>query len=266
MIKGFYINLESQKAKALAMEHQIAAFNLLNYNRFEALTADSPTHPECPLKGGEKGCFLSHLQLLKNCSGQKEILHVYEDDVTLSSSINDCHKFILSQNPESWDLIYSDIFVQPDLNNFFNFLEMWEQYQQDGNISIFDLKNRSLTGATSYFVNPNSISKCAQLLEQNISSGLPYDLLLRQLIDKGFLKAFALFPFFSYPKCDLGHSDIRTNTNLDLAFAKLREAFFVEADLKKILKDMEGISKVQPSPLHVKIYGEYFKIVANDLR
>jgi GR25 family glycosyltransferase involved in LPS biosynthesis len=239
MYTGYYINLSRAQVKKEALENMLTANGLHNYQRFEAIDGETNVYASMKLTGGEKGCFLSHYQVLKDNRESSEIIHIIEDDAIVNDKITIAADAIASLDDTKGDIIFTEVLVQPTAGIYLQFRDLLKEYNKTNKIQALNLKGRDLTSATSYFVNPKSISKIITLIESNVEASPPYDLLLRQLVDSGQLKASVLIPFFTYHKFYPGEDSIRNTSVVEMMLMKLRESFWIDADLPKVLAETD---------------------------
>ena len=261
MYYGFYINLEKDKVKRDAIEYILSSNYIHSYKRFKAIDSETNLGPTMSLKGAEKGCFLSHYSILKSNINSNSIIHIVEDDAVFNHKIIKSANLISTIDDTQWDIIFTDVFVQPNPSFFCDLKDILDEYHKSQTLQIYNMKNKNLTGSTSYFINPKSIQKIVSLLEANISTNLAYDLLLRKLVDSGQLRASVTIPFFTYPRYFASKSSIRDLSDVDQLYMKLRESFWIDADLNKILYDTKELVKKFNFSIHTEIYAEFTKAV-----
>jgi hypothetical protein len=99
-------------------------------------------------------------------------------------------------------------------------------------IVAIDLATMAFAGTTAYVVNPRAIGKVSGLLGGVPEIDVAYDLQVASLVNRGALKAYALFPFVTTVSSAAGASQIQSATkrNADLVWGTFREMIWLERD------------------------------------
>jgi Glycosyltransferase family 25 (LPS biosynthesis protein) len=245
---GSYINLERSSDRRASMDRQLRALGLTRqYARFEAVEGrDALTDPGS-ITRGEYGCFASHARLLTEAATGSCHVHVLEDDVLLSPELpvvmdGLCRRGVL----DTYDLIFTDTFVPLDLAH----IRFYEQAYRRGetaagesapfqDVSLLDLRGICWACTSSYVAARRSIGRIAALLNDALLAGprKPIDLYLRDLVDRGELKAAVCMPFVTSIDLalDLDTTMSRGTDGPDLsrlACNIVRHSYFVRPDLE----------------------------------
>ncbi len=227
---GYFINLDRSTDRRAAIEAQLEAAGLSDaYQRIAAVDGSSVKAP-IGLSKGEWGCLQSHLAVLKQ-PPTGGFVHVLEDDAILSRGFTRKMASLLKNKLSGYDLVFTD--VGPTDWPFSTVRKLkheWDSLSGDA-IRLIDLKGFPYGGTDSYFINPRSIGKVREFVEQEISSFIssPIDVIYLRGINSGRLKAALTFPFLTAVNIEFGTRSemggLRT-APVDV----LRYAFFVDCD------------------------------------
>ena len=129
MYYGFYINLEKDKVKRDAIEYILSSNYIHSYKRFKAIDSETNLGPTMSLKGAEKGCFLSHYSILKSNINSNSIIHIVEDDAVFNHKIIKSANLISTIDDTQWDIIFTDVFVQPNPSFFCDLKDILDEFK-----------------------------------------------------------------------------------------------------------------------------------------
>jgi GR25 family glycosyltransferase involved in LPS biosynthesis len=242
---GYYINLERSRERRARIEGQLARFLPdLRYQRFAAI--DGATLARGSLSAGAAGCFRSHLALLEAAGEPATDLHILEDDASFSAGTGPAILRLAASNVlETFDLVFTDIFVPLELPEAAFYYRLYASSASQGArdpaqmpIHLIDLKHRPWGCTTSYFVARHAVRRLAALLREAFDAGprQPVDLVLRELVNAGRLRAAVLFPFITSLNLETAsESTIHAEADIDaarsrLACGLLRHLFSVAPD------------------------------------
>ena len=111
----YIINLESRVDRKKEMEAQLLKVGLsLTHNKITLFKAVKPTDAGEFPNIGAKGCFLSHLEVLKDCQLRqfKRIL-IFEDDLNFVKKFNQKFTSVIAKlDNEKWDIFYGDYRIE----------------------------------------------------------------------------------------------------------------------------------------------------------
>jgi glycosyl transferase, family 25 len=103
--KTYLINLASRKDRLQRAKKRLGDLNI-TYERFEAIdgkTLDSHPH----LKPGEVGCYMSHLNILKDAKQNNyQSILILEDDVVFENNMLEKFYNGYKHIPDDWEIIY----------------------------------------------------------------------------------------------------------------------------------------------------------------
>jgi len=171
---GVYINLDRSEQRRREFEDEIARVGLTGrYRRFSAVDGASLGEP--PSSAGVRGCYESHLSILR-ARADPDWLHIAEDDATFSRFAGLVLDAI-STDP-SWshfDLVFTNVrpigtpMVTAHLCGLF---DSAVQCGPSGDVTAvrtihaFQLGRFDFVLTTGYLVNPQSSARVAQLLAE----------------------------------------------------------------------------------------------------
>jgi len=267
--QGYYINLDRNPERKHAIEAELRKYNVAErYRRFPAVDGQSCGVKNSTLTASETGCFLSHTKLLEQNRTQPAHLHAMEDDVLFSRyACEMLEATITGEFFDGFDLVYTDVFVPIDVESIAAYKKMYDESlridnlgrRSFGNFQVLDLAERNFASSSSFLVNRNSVSKLCDLCRQHLESGLtlPIDLLLRNLVLEGKLRAACIFPFVTSVRPDTltvmdMHGRYRSNLSVLVSFL-LRYSFFVDCDWERCVAMLPGSSLCDESDPHRKV-------------
>lgn len=265
-VRGVYINLASATARRAQCESFLAQAGVEEfYSRFEAVAGKDhlDQYAESGLSAGKIGCWLSHLNVLRDNIEGDYHLHVLEDDFELTSAfphlIQDLDQ--RTRNIPDWDILFTDfsLAITKDVFAMRDLIHRVDQLYQNNQYTVEDATNLFAAGNSSYIVNRKSKRKVAELLEQGLGSRLPQDLYMRELARQGKLKIVVTLPYLTTLSDAFMESDILgriEETNPSIIFNVLfRRALAWGADTGAILEQIrKRLSAQPPIPDRAMIY------------
>ncbi len=282
--QGFYINLERNPERRSALEAELSKYQAgSRYQRFPAVDGQACGISSEHLRPGEVGVFLSHVNLLQQQAARPGNLHIIEDDVRFSEYTLDLIDMVVDKGVlNKYDLLFLDVFVPIEFDTIRLYKEIYDLCttrtaigdRQFKDFQIVDLARRNFASAASYLVNRDAIGKILETCRRHLDAGptIPYDLVLRNAVRDGTLKAGCLFPFVTSVDPDsVAHMDIpdRYADNLSpLVAFLLRYSFFVGCDWPRclsllpadcILQNEDEHRMVILSAINFKLFGNYQK-------
>jgi GR25 family glycosyltransferase involved in LPS biosynthesis len=256
-ISGWYINIARNTQRRVDMENQLGRLGLADsYHRFEGtdgrdLTLETPG----PLKPEEVGCWLSHYTLISEHGDPDVPLHIMEDDAMIHPEMsNVINAFIEQRDPNTWDILYTDVMLPNEVGNFKYLHGAWQAFQGNHAVRYLDLLEVHFAAATSYVINAASVEKITVLLKDGWLGDLPYDIKLRQLIQVRQIRALVTFPFFTTLSQQSDCSSIKTEDWSWQAMDIYRRSFYVGADLEGLHQRMQAIVVTRKKDMHVEVY------------
>ena len=239
----FYINLSTAKNRKLWIEENFLKYNLHNWSLIRFNAFDKNSNYINTIKGrssnAEKACYLSHKEIIANNLGATHPYLIFEDDTYFNEvTFTVLNNFLLKDI--NWDIIYTDI----GISNPRNMIDMiYRKKCLTGSYELHEIGKMKFFGANSYVINHNSSQKILQMIDCEIN--IPYDLILRELINEGKLKAFYIFPFITTEN-ELGNkSQIQSDyyKSTELALKTFRRMIFGMYDKYEINESIDFIEK-----------------------
>lgn len=250
MTRCCYINLDSAELRRKNLEASWAKHGspLWDFSRFRALDVEYVKQREIPgsLKPVEKACFLSHKQVIKEHLelGSNQALLVLEDDALLGkSSCAMIDQFLTHRAPFEWDLIYTDVGINL-IESMLLFAKLRHKLTQEKQVSCLDLPKAYFFASTAYVLNPKSIKKIYDLIDQEGSLDYAYDNVLMKLIQAGKIKAFTFFPFLTSVNelADSSQIQIKDQKSLvDSVLHLFRRIMWIDRDLLELQPFVEAL-------------------------
>jgi GR25 family glycosyltransferase involved in LPS biosynthesis len=262
---GYYINLDCSIDRRTAMEAQLARLGLTDqYRRFSAADGRLCRSAVASLTSGELGCFISHYELLCRNLDSAAHLHVLEDDVVLAS----CTPRLLEQitgSPtiDEYDLLFTDMALPVDFKFYREARLRFDRQVHratDGTVTGIEFSFFPyISCASSYLVNRRSIRVICDILGHELERGPndPIDILIRNKVAEGRLRAKSLFPFITSVVPDGFASTLsrgRRDPASELAVDLIRYSFFVECDRSKTLALAEQRLPISEGDFHGRLF------------
>ncbi len=220
------------------------------------------------LDRGNLGLWLTHERLLETCKNSNVHIHILEDDALLPKDAVGRFEMMLQdadKNFPDWDVIFTEVFIQMDVTLFYVLAKAKELYRQNGQIQLSSLKPAPFAGTSSLFINRKSIGKYAKLISGQWKVGLPIDLFLRSLIQKGLLNAYVTLPFLTSLTEHTAESNIQGQLNLShLVMNIYRRAAFKDADLQSLREELNRLSVHRKHPDFTALYLDVLSFFLSD--
>jgi len=239
-----YINLDIAIKRNIKIKNNLVEnkSNDWTIERFEAINTEyvEEYNVSGKVRDSEKACFLSHKNLINHYKNIKEPLWVLEDDARLglnsSKKINEIIKIF---NEFDWDIIYTDVCIT-EPTTMVELVKIRAQLALKDQTQILNLISINFAGATSYIINPKSISKICNLINQVNIINEPFDLFLRKLIYENKIKAFVLFPFPTTLSDDAEDSQIQLTATgkTDLIWNTFRKMIWIDRNFEEVNSDL----------------------------
>lgn len=195
-----YINLASRTDKKILIERSFEVNKIEGWTlrRFEAIDKVYVENKNIAgsLPSAEKGCFLSHQFIINNAEQTEGHLFIVEDDVVFGKNTFSIIDNIIQDIDHPWDVLFLDVCI-PVPEGMIQLFKFGNMLKEQGAVTLLDLSDKAFASAASYIVNKNSINKLAHLLQKQDQINIPIDLLYKQLIYSGEIKAFVTFPFLT---------------------------------------------------------------------
>jgi hypothetical protein len=160
----YFINLDSRKDRLDHVTNELNKFNLKS-KRFDAVSdlVSCKLHFNNKMSDGQKKCFMSHYNLIKNYKGSN-ILGIFEDDVILCEDFIERFDYIEKNFNLDWDVFF--------LSSFYHLNDDEKRWHSGGDFEKTNIKYiHKVYGSFcchSYLINPKSIKKIVNLLETTL--------------------------------------------------------------------------------------------------
>src|SRR5262249_25715112 len=145
MYQGFYLNLTRNETRRSALVRQLEQIGATNrYARFEAVDGHTMVS-SCPTKlvPGKLGLWLTYENLMTAVGNSPTAhIHVIEDDTVLARNAVRAIERVLGYMDrfrDDWDLLFTDVFVQPHINSFGRFERLFRKFEQTRNFTVLDV-------------------------------------------------------------------------------------------------------------------------------
>lgn len=249
---GRYINLDRSTLRRARLEQQLRNLGIGHaYTRFPAVDGTRGRENHGSISPCEYGCFASHAQLLREACSFPTHLHVLEDDALLSPEFVPAVAEVIDQGVlDEFDLLFTDLFVSWDPLQIASLertrrkntrLDPRSGRESLTGVTVFNLHRKGLACTSSYLVARRSIERVAKLLDRALVTGptQPVDLVMRQLVNTGVLKAACVVPFVTSVALEVAagstvHGDLVGAELSRLACTILRHTFFIRPDWSAI--------------------------------
>jgi GR25 family glycosyltransferase involved in LPS biosynthesis len=197
-MKCFFINLDQAKERRLALEQNFARFALPHWSleRFAAVDTQAVQARKITghLRPTEMACGVSHLDLIRAKRSEPAPFLILEDDALFGphscKSLSEAVDRLEQQ--DTWDILFPDLCIV-QIGVMADLLALRRELMREGQFRLLDPSRWAFSSATSYILHPRAIPKILSAEPKNWT--LPYDLLLRQLVQQGRLRARCIFPF-----------------------------------------------------------------------
>lgn len=239
-MKCLYINLDSATDRRRAVEASFAAANTAGWalERIPARTPADVAAVAGAIKPVEKACFASHRAAL---SADAEDVLIVEDDTAFSPRVFDMlPRFAASAR--QFDMIFTEV-MPTDIGSMAAFTRQWPRLAAAGNFLLQDLSRVPFYGAGAYYVRGSARAKLATLIDTVQPLDRPYDIVLRDFITQGAIRACVAVPFLTTPAAGADTSSIQSaETDLREAVTHaFRRLMFADRDLSALRGEVARI-------------------------
>jgi len=216
-IDAYYINLATAHDRRARLEQSFRDSGFSSnwtLSRFEALTPASQQVMEREGTGCAtekvKANYLSHIECLRLSKQTDNHALIVEDDTIFCDKTEQLLNNVIASLPEdSWDLIFTDIYVS-DALVMPKLLKTRDKCLKTGQIVITNAAawEGSWGGAASYLVNRNAKDKIADLLDMDPLQNA-YDMVVRHFVSHQALRAIIVYPFLTTISAEADKSLVR---------------------------------------------------------
>jgi GR25 family glycosyltransferase involved in LPS biosynthesis len=134
-----------------------------------------------------------------------DVLHVLEDDAIINHALPVLIKLLRQQNPPL-DILFSEAFLTTDLYRRFRALE--DKRQREGNAVLLLNGGQYLACTSSYFLSREGAKRLLLAFREQEAKArlMPIDMVIRQSIREGKLRASISLPFFNTIRAGISSS------------------------------------------------------------
>ena len=264
-----YINLDSRPDRRRSIESSFDRSRAGGWtlSRCDAVDAARVTDVGVPgmASPAEKGCFLSHRNVIRQHLFAEDACMVLEDDAVFGEATCQVIDQSLANLRETdWDIIFTDICV-PDVGTWPDLVRLRRSFDQTKAMKLLSLARFQFAGATSYILNRRSRQLLAALMDGVRRIDTPYDLYLRSLAHEGKLKAFVIFPFVTSISDLAEQSSIQTpgEASLDQILNWFRRSMWTERDLDDAAAHVLPLRQAHGAP-DGPVFGALFEAMLSD--
>ena len=246
-MKCFFINLDQAKDRRLALTQNFERFALPDWSlqRFAAIDTQAVEKRKITghLRPTEIACGVSHLDLMREKRTESAPFLILEDDALFGpnscKAMADAVDFLEQKEP--WDILFPDLCIA-QIGVMAELLSLRRQLMDNAQIRLLDPGRWAFSSATSYILHARAIPKI--LSAQPKDWTLPYDLLLRQLVQEGRLRARCIFPFALSLQETSNASTITPGdeTRTGFIWYLFRRMIWRDGDFEQHLTDLESVS------------------------
>ncbi|HLK23977.1 MAG TPA: glycosyltransferase family 25 protein [Caulobacteraceae bacterium] len=246
-VRGFYINLDRSDARRAEAEREVQKLAGLGaYQRFSAVDGAVETRWPAVPNRGELGCFLSHLEVIRQNVGFDGWLHVVEDDVVVSRYAAPAIAAITgAAELDQFDVIFTNAMF--GTNPWF-IAALREQFDANvvtapsgdvtavNQVRVVPFGANAFFTTTSYLVNPRVIGRTAQLLAGQLEAGsfAAVDVVFSGLSRGGQLRVGCTVPFLTMQRL-AWNSTIRDHVSLwAVSQYMMMAAIFADRDMGEL--------------------------------
>lgn len=246
-MKCIYINLEKATERKSLIENSFALHAAPHWQleRFPAIDTLYVARNEIKgsLRPNEKACFISHHVAIKRNIDATTPLMMLEDDAMLGpSTAAVVENFLEVGDKADWDIIFTDVAV-PQPGKMAELIRLRYQLVEENRVLLLNLAEFVFAGSTAYIVNPKSIRKILQLMDEETELNVPYDLFLRNLIYQKKLTGLVFFPFVTSLSDESESSQIHQDTSCDLIWNAFRKLVWLDRDVEAVAPVLERIDQ-----------------------
>jgi GR25 family glycosyltransferase involved in LPS biosynthesis len=244
-----YINLDSAVERKLKFETNFNAFKKPDWTltRFSAVNTEmvKARNVKGESQPAEKGCFLSHRDIIGANLDHDRPLFILEDDAVIGKRTCALVERAFSQNDKpDWDILFTDVCI-PGVKAMVDTLRFRRELAaKKVDIAFMNLTKTNFAGSTAYLVNPQSKRKLYSLLCAADELNIPYDLYLRGLAHISALKVYVIFPFVTSLSALSETSQIKSAVDrTQLAWNMFRKMVWMErnlAECKPVLEQLKS--------------------------
>jgi GR25 family glycosyltransferase involved in LPS biosynthesis len=211
--------------------------------RIEAVSADDISRSPLPgkIRDTEKACILSHQKAIAASGDDQTNSLILEDDAVPGAIGFEVLNGLLNGDHGDVDVIFTSALVS-NTDFIFNQYLLYRNTLKSKQVHLLNMQGMQTAGCDSYIVCLRSKSKLLGLLEQIESYDVEYDLLMKQWIQEGRIKALLVFPFLT---CLSSLSDTSQITQPNKDWNQFRRLFSLDYQGSVVNQIRKGIPPQQ---------------------
>jgi len=232
----FYINVEAAAERRRVIEENFRKHKTPGWflNRLRAVDLNDlkTANIRGRIREVEKACHMSHRNAVAEAIDAPGHALILEDDTAFGPrSCAAIDRAVASLPEDGWDLLFADAMIgDPVLMT--RLLMMRRELEPLGQQILLPLREWPHAGATAYIVNERFKERLHALV--NIAPlELPYDILLREYVTRGELRAFLIVPFPIALSTQGDNSQIQPQQGIetDIIWTSFRRLMALDRDL-----------------------------------
>lgn len=251
LMQCFYITLREQIERQQLIEKNFADSNFGANWRLDKIEAFDRNYvnknaPDGKLSAANKSLSLTHRKFYELAFKYDGHVLLCEDDTIFSEDTSKIiEKVIGSLKNKPWDILYTDALF-PDPWEMVKLFKLRQRLEKAGKrIDLLDLAKINYCATGAFIVNENSKQKIFELIREYPSFfDISIDLVYRNLVHAGKLKAFCIFPFVTSLSALADISSIQPQEAqiTEMAWTAYRRLMWIEADPVPILSFFDNVN------------------------
>ena len=241
----YYINLDAAAERRNNIERNLAACaHGTRYQRIPAFDAEyvNVNQISGSMRPGVKACFLSHIEAIETSLESEEPSLILEDDAILGARTIEILNEILP-TINGVDILFTDV-CAPNIHSMLQLFKLRNSLADS--VRVFDIRQIHFAGSSGYILpNNESKKKVLAILKSFESIDVPYDLVLRDLINDGRLTSSACFPFLTSltPGAAMSQIQLEEDKLPNVVYDTFRKLMFFESERvhPDLLKEVECV-------------------------
>ncbi|HEY4374936.1 MAG TPA: glycosyltransferase family 25 protein [Burkholderiales bacterium] len=232
----FYINVEAAAERRRVIEENFHTYKVPGWFLSRTRAVDLNDLAGVAIRGRirevEKACHMSHRNAVEESIGAPGHALILEDDTAFGPrSCAAIERAVASLPEDDWDLLFADAMIgDPVLMT--RLLMMRRELEPLGRQVLLPLTEWPHAGAAAYIINQRFKERLRALV--NIAPlDLPYDILLREYVMRGEIRAFLVVPFPLMPGIQGDESQIQPVQGIetDIIWNGFRRLMALDRDL-----------------------------------
>jgi GR25 family glycosyltransferase involved in LPS biosynthesis len=260
-MKSYFINLDSETERRALLQASFKACAPQGFEleRIAAVGAVDIQRNSVPgkLRDTAKACILSHQKAIEASLSDPTNSLILEDDATLGAIGFEVLNGLLQGDHGDVDIIVTSSLVT-NTDFLLNQYMLYRKTMHNKQIHLLNMQGMQSAGSDSYIICQRSKSKLLNLLQQIESYDVEYDMLLKQWIHEGRIKAVLAFPFLT---CLSSFSDSSQITEPNKDWNQFRRVFSLDYEKSVENQLRKGIPANQAIDTFTDEYLALLKII-----